>query len=203
MDNNILKTLRKTISTIIEDHKNKLVSAIICILLISFIITTSLIFYTHGYQATVEAISVIANVVTIFGIVGIIISLYQIYEKSKTPDIRVKISTGFSYDEITRPGKPSITIEAQNFSYTPVSLSGYGFILPDGKIISFYTTSEIYVQLPYLLKPGKSCIVYYNIDQFIKTLKENGYTKQTEVVGFFSDELDHKYKTKPFPMRIE
>jgi hypothetical protein len=59
------------------------------------------------------------------------------------------------------------------------------------------------VDFPYELLPGKNCQVFTEVEKFVQTLKQQGYSAKIKIIGKFGDALGNSYKSKPFEFNID
>jgi len=111
----------------------------------------------------------------------------------KSPSIKIKISEGITNNPI-EPEKPLwlLLISAANAGEKTVTLERWGFRLPDNKTLVF-PSSFNGVTMPFELNPGKKCQIAVISVEAEDALKDEGYQKKVELVGFFADQLDEEY----------
>ena len=149
---------------------------------------------------------IIGAILTIFTILISIIGLmYKWYQTL----YRIKVTSSTLIPGYLIPGKdgltagkPMIAIDAKNVGERIVTLSSWGFLLPN----KTYITQDprlIPVRFPYELLPGKSVTVSMEYYELAKNIKQAGYNGEIIIYGFFRDQLDHKFSSKKIVFDIE
>lgn len=116
--------------------------------------------------------------------------------------VNVKIKWGAMPQPSGDLGKAMIFLIATNPGQRVVTISSYGFIAPDNNNL-FFPYRKTTLNFPYELTPGKSCEEIFMAGEFAKDLKHMGYTGEIELIGFYGDELDRTYKSKPWKFNID
>ena len=116
--------------------------------------------------------------------------------KTNHYDMKVEFSTVLSAG-----GLHLLAITGMNIGDMPITLSSWGFELPNGDYItevpSFFPRP---VTFPYKLPPGESVTVGMENAKVAQMLEEANYQNTIYLVGFFKDQINNKYKiiSKPF-----
>jgi hypothetical protein len=131
------------------------------------------------------------------GTIGLLLSIWNTYVQTQQekPYIKVGVNVGFmSIGSLC--GATQLYLKAANHGHKPVTLSSWGFKLPDKQEL-FFTAEEISgMSFPCELAPGKSCSLPRDIVSFAQSLKKRGYGGNIKLVGFFRDQLGHEYQMK-------
>jgi len=136
---------------------------------------------------------------------GAILSTYTIWNarKEHKRELKVRLSYGFS----THPFAPQgllLIIEALNTGRKTVTLSSMGLILPteDKKYFAIIHPNS-YVTFPYDLPEGKNCSVWIATKELSEDLKQEGYSGEIELKGYYGDAIGGKYKSKSIKFDID
>ena len=91
-----------------------------------------------------------------------------------------------------------VLVKAANPGSQPVTLTSWGFLLPNGStLVTVMNVVDGTVRLPYRLGPGDNCMHWMERSEIAKVLLRDGFRQQrVELVAFYSDALDIKYKSK-------
>lgn len=116
--------------------------------------------------------------------------------------VKVKISQGFVTDPLGRPSEPMIILSALNVGQKAVTLCSQGFLLPNGMKWVFPNPLSN-VRFPYELLPGKSCQIWTEAARLARDLNAQGYSGKVKLVGFYRDQIDTTYKSKPYEFDVE
>jgi hypothetical protein len=92
-----------------------------------------------------------------------------------------------------RPGPPCLSIKGMNIGDRSVSISSWGFKLPDK---TYLTKNPDFfpIRFPYEIKPGKSLFVWMEYQEIVGILKGKGYSGTIILEGFFRDEINNKWE---------
>ncbi len=98
--------------------------------------------------------------------------------------------------------EPTVFLVASNPGKRIITLSSCGFFAPDNKKLPFIFR-ESTLNFPYELESGKSCKEIFTAREIATELDMAGYNGEIELVGFYSDGLDRKYKSKLWKFNID
>lgn len=143
-------------------------------------------------------------IIAVVAVYGAVISTYTLItqQKKDRPNLNVKVKWGlipFTNGDVS---EPQLFIEALNRGHTNITLSGQGFILPDNKTI-VDPIPKSNVKFPHELKAGKGCSIWMDVIETAYKLKSNGYSGKIDLIGFYRDQIDITYKSKPFSFNID
>ena len=147
----------------------------------------------------------ITTIVAVYGAILSTISIgIHIFTQliSNRPKVKVKIYIGFVADPLSGKTPPVLFISALNPGQKVVTLSSAGLVLPDKNQLVLpnpYTN----VTLPHELLPGKSCHIWIETKEIAKVLKANGFSGKVRLVGFYRDQIDKTYKSKPYRFDVD
>lgn len=115
--------------------------------------------------------------------------------------VKVKLDNGF----LAYPDELSdlmLLLEAGNIGNRTVTLSGEGFELPDRKTMVF-PAPQGNVTFPHDLEPGKNCTIWVEAWRVARSLKEAGYKGEVKLVGFYRDQTDKLYRSRPYTLDVD
>ena len=145
------------------------------------------------------------NVVTaMVAVYGAILSSYTFIQQMKKdrPGLKVKVKWGMLTYQNGNVSDPMIFVNALNQGHTSLTLSGQGLELPN-KETMVMPIPKGNVRFPHELDPGKSCQIWFEVKEVAELMKSKGYLGYTQVVGFYTDEVDRQFKSKPFKFNID
>jgi len=132
---------------------------------------------------------------------GAILSTFTIWDTrhEHKREIRVRLSYGFS----THPLAHGLLLinEALNTGRKTVTLSSMGLILPNKKFYTFLQPNSN-VSFPYDLPEGKNCSVWIETKELAENLKNEGYSGEVKLIGYYGDAIGGRYKSEPFNFDI-
>lgn len=99
------------------------------------------------------------------------------------------------------PGAPLLALEGMNTGDRTITLSSWGFGLPDGTNLT-QDPRFFPVKFPYKLAPGESVTVWFEYKELFQGLKQKGYSGQIIFNGFFKDQIGHIWSIKSEPCDI-
>jgi hypothetical protein len=152
-----------------------------------------------------EVTTYTAIVGAITGTAGLCLSIWNSYVQAKQNEPNIKVSTNVGFISIGRyAGKNEIYLKAANHGRVTVTLSSYGFKLPDKQNMIFEANEVSGKNFPCELEPGKSCGLGRNIVSFAKSLQKRGYRGKLKIVGYFCDQVGNEYlMKKAYPFDVE
>jgi hypothetical protein len=110
-------------------------------------------------------------------------------------DMKVEFSTIISSN-----GAHLLAITGMNTGDMPITLSYWGFGLPDKTYIpGFPNLLPKPIEFPYKLLPGESITVAMENTTVASYLKHAGYPDTTRLLGFFKDQINNKYEIMSDP----
>ena len=140
----------------------------------------------------------------IVAIYGAILSTYNFVSKIREKKRRIKVNFSFGFlTGVSGQLSPDmLLLTAVNTGYRPIILNSVGFILPNNKtaVIPIPLSN---VNFPYELKEGKDCLVWTEVKEFAKELKEKGFKGRIKLIAFYKDSLDTIHKSKPLIFDID
>ncbi len=86
-----------------------------------------------------------------------------------------------------------VAITGMNTGDRPITLSSWGFELPNRNYITGRVLFPEPVRFPYKLQPGESITVAMEKSKVAAQLEQAGYPDTTCLLGFFKDQIDNKY----------
>jgi len=122
--------------------------------------------------------------------------------RSSKARIKVEISLGFLTYPLGELSEPMVILSALNVGQKAVTLCSQGFLLPNGKKLVFPNPLSN-VRFPHELLPGKSCQIWTEAARLARDLNAQGYSCKVKLVGFYRDEIDTIYKSKPYEFDVE
>lgn len=123
--------------------------------------------------------------------------------REKRARINVKTSLGFIAQRLTGSSEPMVFLSASNPGSKAITLSSWGLLLPNRKHLVFPYPLGSDVRFPYELLPGTSCHVWVEAKEIARAMRAEGYSDKAKVVGFYRDQVDRTYKSKPFEFDVE
>lgn len=144
-------------------------------------------------------LAMIGTAATVAGVMLGIMS-YRDKHRARRPAITVRVYNGFhTYG-------PDISdlrlfIEAANTGEKPVTLSSWGFKLPDGRTVVLMEPFTN-VTFPHELLPGKNCSVAADVKDLARSLAQEGFGGKVKLIGFYRDQLDNEYRS-PTPFNLD
>ena len=123
--------------------------------------------------------------------------------REKRARINVKISLGFITQRSTGPSEPMVILSASNSGSKAITLSSWGLVLPNRTHLSFPYPLGSDVRFPHELSPETSCRVWVAAKETARVMRAEGYSDKAKVVGFYRDQVDRTYKSKPFEFDVE
>lgn len=142
-------------------------------------------------------------VTAVVAVYGAALSTYTLIQnrKGKQRQIRVKLSNGMlTFGPELSPAM--LLIEATNPGNRTVILNTSGIFLPDGKTIVF-PNPQSNVHFPHPLPEGNSCLVWTPLKELAQQLRQEGYSGQVKLIGFYRDQIGTQYKSKAFGFDID
>jgi hypothetical protein len=103
------------------------------------------------------------------------------------------------------PGNPRpqhLILAAQNTGRQDVTLGGFGFVVPDGK--HFLPDHPLYAfELPHRISPGEAYYIWMSAHEVARNLHDHGFAGKIQLIGYYLDQLSHKYRAKPFEFDVD
>jgi len=144
-------------------------------------------------------------IITLIAVYGAILSTYTIWNarKEHKREIRVELAYGFSTHPLSPKGLLLI-LTALNTGSKTVTLTSMGLILPrkDKKYCTFLRPNSN-VSFPYDLPEEKNCSVWIDTKELAENLKQEGYSGEINLKGYYGDALSGKYESKQLKFDIE
>jgi hypothetical protein len=140
---------------------------------------------------------------TIVAVYGAVLATYTLIAqlRENRSKVNVKISTGFlAFAEDTSDAM--VFLSASNPGQKEVTLSSWGFVLPNKKQL-FVPYPQSNVTFPYDLLPSKSCQIWIEAREIARALKSEGFSGKVKLVGFYRDQLDRTYRSKPYKFDVD
>jgi len=127
---------------------------------------------------------------------SLFVSVFTLWlqRRDKKEKLRIKASLGFTVG-YGGAGEPLVIIEASNVGERPVTISSFGLLLPNKQVL-IYPFARQHVQLPYELRPGKSCSMHIPAKEVAKAVKEQGYSRQVKLKPQYSAQSGAKFTGK-------
>jgi hypothetical protein len=145
------------------------------------------------------------NIITaVVALYGAVLSTYMFITQLRKEKfrIKVKITMGFMSFVSGSTSNAMVFLSASNPGQKAVVLSAQGFMLPDKRSMVF-PNAQTNVTFPYELLPAKSCQIWIEAREIAETLKSHGFSKKVKLIGFYRDQLDKVYKSKPYKFDID
>jgi hypothetical protein len=93
-------------------------------------------------------------------------------------------------------------LSAQNHGQRRVALDVPSYMLPTGRRFSANNPFDT-LKFPHHLPPGEACRFWVPIRDFARILIGEGYRGKVSLVGCYSDQLGHEYRSKPFEFDVD
>jgi hypothetical protein len=134
---------------------------------------------------------------------GAILATYNMIMRSreKKSIVHVKISLGFITFALGGTSEEMIFLTASNPGQKVVTLSSQGFILPNGMSLVI-PSPQSDTTFPCELLPGKNCQIWIGAREMTRTLKANSFSGKVRLIGFYRDQVDRIFKSKPFKFNV-
>lgn len=144
-------------------------------------------------------------ITALIAIYGAILSTYNLVLKrrEKSHQVSVNLSSGFlTCGERLSPYV--LFIVASNPGHRTVTLDSVGIRLPDKRQIVFPFSGRFGsdVQFPHDLTEGQSCRAWVDVKE-LTALLEEGISGRIKLIGFYTDAIGGKYKSKPLKFNID
>jgi len=136
----------------------------------------------------------------IAGTVWVVWSLRNPFKNGERLEITMRLGfmgQGASTSEIL------LYLEAANVGDRPVSISSLpSLLLPDEMQLVLIEAGKL-VSFPYVVSPGQRCEVWQAAEGIARSLDEQGYAGEIDIVGRFKDDVGNEYKSKRFRFDID
>lgn len=145
------------------------------------------------------------EIITILlAIYGAILSTFNRIAQWRNNIFRVNVKIKWGAKPLPAGGLSELMVIliATNPGRRAVTISSYGFFAPDNNTLCFPNRMTT-LNFPYELTPGKSCEEIFIARDLANELKNIGYEGEIELMGFYGDELDKTYKSKPWKFNID
>ena len=113
------------------------------------------------------------------------------------PEVKVKISQGFLTSSVGGLSAQMLFLSASNSGQKTVTLSSCGIRIPYNKQL-IIPNPKGDVRFPHELLPSKSCQIWIEASEIVETLKSGGFSGKINLIGFYRDQTDRTYKSKPY-----
>ena len=144
-------------------------------------------------------LALVKDIMLVTGVtVGIGYNMHSWWNKRSEgrPRIKVSQSPGFRVGPLG-PSDTLCLLEAQNHGVCAVTLSGFGFQLPDSRYLVFQDELGR-VPFPVKLEPGSSAQVGMFYRNLVGSLASEGYAPGTRLQPYVRDQLGRTFKGKRF-----
>lgn len=139
-------------------------------------------------------------------IYGAVLGTYNLYLRiqEKIPKVEVSLSLGF----VGTPGvwtSPNLlSLTANNIGPTVVNLASAGLILPDNRKMTYVQPDEYTGgTLPARKSPGESLTISREYDNIKRQLREQGFSGEVKLKGFFRDQVGNEYQGKEIRIPLD
>jgi len=116
--------------------------------------------------------------------------------------INVKFIIGFIADG-DKLSNHFLVLSASNEGQKLFTLAAAGVDFPSNNKLIYPTLSQYDVTFPYKLGPGESCKILIQAQKLAIELKSEGTSGKVKVVGFYQDQINNIYRSKPFDFGID
>ncbi|MEW6226591.1 MAG: hypothetical protein AB1700_00635 [Bacillota bacterium] len=143
-------------------------------------------------------------ITAIVAVYGAVLATYTLVVQLRENRFRVnvKISMGFLVSPLGGTSDTMLFLSASNAGQKVVTLSSQGFLLPNkNQLVIPYPQSN--VTFPYELLPGKSCQTWIEAREIARALKLEGIYGEVKLVGFYRDQVDKTYRSKPYKFDVD
>lgn len=113
----------------------------------------------------------------------------------RRPKVKVRLNWA-----VMGAGNPTtiLSIKVANAGHRPVTLVNHAFRLPDGNsLVDLQQHLHREHPFPHELTPGNKCWIWMEMNKFIATARQNGYSGTMPIVAFVEDGLGNEYESKP------
>lgn len=143
-------------------------------------------------------------IIAIVALYGAVLSTYTLVVQLRKDmfRIRVKISMGFLTFALGSTSDSMIFLSASNPGQKETTLSTQGFLLPDKNQLIF-PNPQTNVTFPYRLLPGRNCQIWIEAREIARTLKSRNFSGKVKLIGFYRDQVDKVYKSKPYEFDVD
>jgi len=134
-------------------------------------------------------VELLLPVVVVVGVVSLLLCLK--YLRSKTPlFVEVRFDT-----EGKMRSDTAVHLCGLNRTANPLTLSSFGFLLPNGEKFNFRHHPRS-VSFPLELGAGEGCDLWISAMELARELKQRGFAGKVRIVGFFTDEDGRTYRSR-------
>ena len=148
-----------------------------------------------NWTDVVVAIAAIWGAIT--GTVAIGAQFVQWYQSRRRVNVQIRL--GFLGNR-SGVSDTKLFLIASNPSDKVVTLSSCGFLLPSGMQMSIMQHGG--ETFPCELLPGKGCQIWLDVKVVAESLTEQNLSGKLKLLGFYRDELDTMYKSKPYKFDV-
>lgn len=124
-----------------------------------------------------------------------------LHRREKRQRIRVKLWLGFIGNPLVGI-KDVVIIEAANTGNVPVYISSYSYHLPEKKkkVVGNFVSDK---PIPCTLAPGEGVQVWIESEKFVELVKAEGFKKEVQVVGEFSNKAGRVFRSEAQTLEID
>lgn len=147
---------------------------------------------------------VISLVTLIIALWGAILATYQFIEsrKEKQRTATLTLKQGF-VPTMNSQLEPMLILTVANPGNRTLTINKPILELPDKSILVFHPTGSTARQYPFELLEGKNCMIWIEIAEVAKALKEKGFSGKVKIRGIVTDAVGNKFISRPSPITIE
>lgn len=126
-----------------------------------------------------------------------LVSAYTLFMQHRQTKerLKIKLSMGFTASS-GYVSESMLFAEAANVGDKAITVSSYGFQMPDKKVLLFPYRQQ-HVTLPHELLPGKSCTMIIPTQEVARALVEHGHS-EVKLVLQFSTQSGKKFSAKAY-----
>jgi hypothetical protein len=139
-------------------------------------------------------------IIALVALYGAILSTYTLITQLRRDRFRVRVQISRGIFPLAS-GNEMVFLSASNPGQKAVTLDFFGFILPDKQRLLF-PNFQSNREFPYELLPGKSCKIWIELTDVVSTLKKYRFTGKVKLRGYYKDQVDNLYKSKPFKFDV-
>jgi hypothetical protein len=142
--------------------------------------------------------------------IGLIITFYSagiatLAAAQKYREFSRKLKVTFSVAVYPHSGgvKRAFSLSCTNEGRRPITVTSYGLLMLNNKVILIPWYPESPCRLPATLGDGQNCLLLFSREAVTDVLKEAGYTREVYLKPFFGDSSGKRHFSKKVKIQLE